>query len=130
MTSLQISISPSKRAAGRFVSRVRRAIQKAMAEENDKRGLTQSDVARALGVHRSVISREINGFADLTLSRAAELAWALGRKPSFDLLEPVAIQNTNLPPVAPAVVMMTSNSGRARVVDDEPGRPITRARAA
>jgi transcriptional regulator with XRE-family HTH domain len=97
MTSLQISISPSKRAAGRFVSRVRRAIQKAMAEENDKRGLTQSDVARALGVHRSVISREINGFADLTLSRAAELAWALGRKPSFDLLEPVAIQNTNLP---------------------------------
>jgi transcriptional regulator with XRE-family HTH domain len=87
MPSFQIAISPSKRAAGRFVLHVRRMIQKALAEEEKKRGITQSDIARAIGVNRSVISREIRGHKDLTLGRVAELAWALGRKASFDLPE-------------------------------------------
>src|ERR1041385_4981943 len=87
--SLQITITPKERTAGRFVSRVRRSIQKALAEENAKTGLTQSDIARAIGVNRSVISREIRGHKDLSLSRVAEIAWALGRRPFFDLLQPV-----------------------------------------
>ena len=95
MPSFQISITPKQRAAGRFVSLVRRAIQKALAEETAKRGLTQSDVARAIGVNRSVISREIRGHKDLTLSRVAELAWALGRKPVFDLQEVVVSATAN-----------------------------------
>lgn len=89
MTSLRITISPKERAAGRFISRVRRAIQRALAEKNLQRGLTQSDIARAIGVNRSVICREIRGHKDLTLSRVAEIAWALGLKPSFALDEPV-----------------------------------------
>jgi predicted transcriptional regulator len=74
MTSYQIT--PNMRAAGRFVSRVRRAIQKALAEEETSNGIAQSDIARAIDVTRSVISREIRGYKDLTLSRVAELAWA------------------------------------------------------
>jgi transcriptional regulator with XRE-family HTH domain len=87
MSSFQITITPSERASGRFISRVRRAIQKALAEETQRRGITQSDIARAIGINRSVVSREIRGHKDLTLGRVGQLAWALGRVPSFELLE-------------------------------------------
>ncbi len=90
--SFRITISPKDQAAGRFVSRVRRELQKALAEEAQKRGLSQSDLARALGVNRSVISRELRGHKDLTLSRVAELAWALGRRPVFELAEGAVAQ--------------------------------------
>ena len=98
--SVRITISPNDQAAGRFVSRVRRELQKALAEEAQKRGLTQSDLARAIGVNRSVISRELRGHKDLSLSRVAELAWALGRRPVFELVEAVPAQAaTRLEPV-------------------------------
>jgi len=95
--SFRISISPKDRTAGRFVSRVRRSIQKALAEEAQKNGLTQSDLARAIGVNRSVISREIRGYKDLSLSRVAELAWALGRRPVFSLEESAVKPGSNQP---------------------------------
>jgi transcriptional regulator with XRE-family HTH domain len=85
MSSFQISISQHRRAAGRFIGAVRRAIQRAFVEENKRTGLTQSEIARRLGVHRSVISRELNGRKDLTLGRVAELAWAMGRNANFSL---------------------------------------------
>jgi transcriptional regulator with XRE-family HTH domain len=95
--SFRITISPKEQAAGRFVSRVRRGLQKALAEEAQKRGLTQSDLARAIGVNRSVISRELRGHKDLSLSRVAELAWALGRRPVFELVEAVPAQAATSP---------------------------------
>jgi plasmid maintenance system antidote protein VapI len=85
--SFQITISANRRAAARFVMAVQRAIQKAYVEEQ-KSGLTQTAIARALGVHRSVINRELHGKKDLTLGRVAELAWAMGRVPSFGLKIP------------------------------------------
>ena len=87
MTSFQISLTPSRREAARFVTRVRRVIQKALAEEEKNRGLTQSDIARTIGVHRSVINREIRGYKDITLGRVAELAYAMGRKAILDMPE-------------------------------------------
>jgi hypothetical protein len=106
MSSFQITITPSERAAGRFVSKVRRSIQKALAEEAHKRGLTQSDLARAIGVNRSVVCREIRGHKDLTLGRVGELAWALGRIPTFELFENPALANVPvtqamMPPLKP-----------------------------
>jgi plasmid maintenance system antidote protein VapI len=85
MPSFQITISPTRRAAARFISTVRRAIQQALVEEYKDRGLTQSDIARILKVHRSVINREIRGDKDLTLGRIGELSHALGRDPTFSL---------------------------------------------
>jgi transcriptional regulator with XRE-family HTH domain len=110
--SLQITISPKERAAGRFVERVRRAVQKALAEEHAKSGLTQSDIARAIGVNRSVVSREIRGHKDLTLSRVAEIAWALGRRPAFDMVPTAVAPGVNVPPlVAAAVNPLSAHSG-------------------
>ncbi|HEV7598823.1 MAG TPA: helix-turn-helix transcriptional regulator [Bradyrhizobium sp.] len=99
MPSFQIAIEPNRRAAARFVGQVRRAIQKAFAEEQKKRGLSQADIARTLGVNRSVINRELKGFKDITLGRVAELAWVMGRKPSFNLDEQIAAVGQNIPPV-------------------------------
>ena len=86
MMSFQIIISPSRRAAASFVVAVRRALQKAYIEKQKESGLTQTAIARALGVHRSVINRELRGRKDITLGRVAELAWAMGLKPHFALL--------------------------------------------
>ena len=86
MTSSQITLSPSRRAAARFVVGVRRAIQKALVEEHIRNGLTQSEIARTLNVHRSVINRQSSGFEDITVSRIAELAYAMGRKPVLELV--------------------------------------------
>lgn len=85
MPSFQIMISPTRRSAARFIASVRRAIQQALAEEYKERGLTQSEIARIIKVHRSVINREIRGDKDLTLGRIGELAHALGRHPTFSL---------------------------------------------
>lgn len=102
MTSFQIAISPSKRAAGRFISRVRRSLQRALVEEGNVSGINQSRVANAIGVHRSVISRELNGTQDITLGRVAELAWALGREIEFDLVVQKAPAGTNALPTTNA----------------------------
>jgi plasmid maintenance system antidote protein VapI len=85
MMSFQITLSPSRRTAARFVTFVRRTIQQALVEENKRTGLNQTEIARKLGVHRSVISREINGYKDITIGRVAELAWAMGRRVEFSL---------------------------------------------
>lgn len=97
MPSFQIALSPSKRTSGRFILAVRRALQKAFLEESKKRGITQSDIAREIGVHRSVINRELRGEKDLTLGRVAELAHAMGRKPTFSLPERTQRQGANTP---------------------------------
>lgn len=102
--SFQITLKPNRRAAARFIGDVRRAILKAYAEEKKASGLSQTDIARALDVHRSVINRELRGVKDMTLGRVAELAWACKRKPRL-MFEPIAqSQGTNMPDQnAPAV---------------------------
>jgi len=70
---------------------VRREIQKALAEEQVKTGITQASIANDLGVNRSVIHRQIMGLENLTLGTVGEIASALGRDPQFSMppLSPV-----------------------------------------
>ncbi|MHB2205090.1 helix-turn-helix domain-containing protein [Methylobacterium sp. CM6257] len=84
--SFRITLTPSKRTAGRFIEKVRRALLTALAQEEAANGLTQSDIARSIGVNRSVIHRELRGHKDITLGRVAELAWAMKRKPQILLI--------------------------------------------
>lgn len=131
MTSFQISITPSRRAAARFVSRVRRALLKALAEEEKKRGIRQTDLARAIGVHRSVINRELRGAKDLTLGRVAELAWALGRKPVFELVDPpVASAGTNILPMPLSITKSDSQAAAGATFLPPAGKFQTQARVA
>lgn len=104
MTSFQIAISPNKRVAGRFVSKVRRALQRALVEEQAISGINQSAVAEAIGVHRSVVSRELNGRQDITLGRIAELAWAMGRGIDFQLVPLKTEVGVNAPLIKPGAL--------------------------
>ena len=110
MTSFRITISPTRRAAARFVAHVRRSLQQALVEEGHRRGLTQSDIARELNVHRSVINRELRGEKDITLGRVAEIAFVLGRKPTFALPERQTKEGTNIPTFMPMAVTTVSTS--------------------
>lgn len=95
MPSFRTSLTPNKRAAGRFVVSARLALLKALADENGRSGITQTAIARALGVHRSVINRELRGSHNLTLGRVGEFAWALGLEPKLTLEKPVALDGQN-----------------------------------
>lgn len=96
MTSFQISISPTKVAAARFIGDVRRGLQRAYASAKNSNGMTQSDIARELGVHRSVVNRELTGLKDMTLGRVAELAHILGRKAVITFPERKAAAGQNI----------------------------------
>ena len=82
MTSFQIAITPSRRAAARHVMQVRRRLQQALIDS----GMSQSEIARKIGVNRSVVHREIRGHKDITLGRVGELAWAMGFVPKMELV--------------------------------------------
>lgn len=88
MSSFQITISPSRRAAARFVKEVRRELQRALVNAKAEGGISQSDVSRAIDVHRSTISREINGRRDISLGRLGEIGAAIGMAPRFTFEKP------------------------------------------
>ncbi|WP_175551257.1 helix-turn-helix domain-containing protein [Sphingobium sp. YR657] len=104
MTSYRTGISPHRRAATRFVARVHRTLQKAY-EARRAEGVTQTSIAQAIGVHRSVVSRQLNGREDMSLGRVGEYAWVLGCDINFDFLPKTAPGATNQPaPIVPAAV--------------------------
>lgn len=83
MSSLVFDIGERRRAASRFMGRVQREVQRAVAIEKQARKLTQQQIADMLETSKSVINREILG-GNLTLRRLGELAWALGYEIVFE----------------------------------------------
>jgi transcriptional regulator with XRE-family HTH domain len=119
MPSFRITLSPTKRAAGRFVYSVRRKLQKAYAEEQKKRGLTQSAVAAAIGVHRSVINRELRGAKDMTLGRVAELANAFGRTAVIEFPEQAVAEGQNISPLKTKIDYSLNEAGEEFASQDD-----------
>jgi transcriptional regulator with XRE-family HTH domain len=76
--SYKLKIDPKTRAGGRFIGASHKALLTALLKERDISGLTQQELARRLGVHRSVVSRLIKGDANLTFRSVGEIAWAMG----------------------------------------------------
>lgn len=100
MASLRTLVSPNRRAAARLVGQTRRRLQRALADRPD---VKRTKIADALGVHRSVITKQFSGTQDMTIGRVAELAWAMGYEPEFvlhDLNQP-GIHN-DIPDECPA----------------------------
>lgn len=87
MPSYQISLSPNRRAGARFVGRTLHMLQKAYADEKISSGVKQTDIARNLGVHRSIVNRELRGHRDISIFRIGEYAWALGYNIHIEFLK-------------------------------------------
>jgi hypothetical protein len=120
MPSFRTSLTPNKRVAARFVVGVRRALLKALTDS----GLTQTAIANALGIHRSVVNRELRGSQNLTLSRVGELAWAMGLEPKLTFERPPVADGQNTgnitisrkaAPVPPKAPSPPSNVDRAEI---------------
>src|SRR5688572_13872856 len=106
MSSLVFDIGARGRAVARFMGRVRREVQRAVAWEKQSRKLTQQQIADMIGINKSVINREILG-GNLTLRRLAELAWALGYEIVFEFRKIQAAQGQNHLQSVPAPVETT-----------------------
>lgn len=93
--SYELKIDPKKRAASRFIGKVRKALVSAVVDEKEESGINQQKLASTLGVHRSVINRMLKGESNLTLRSIGELAWALGWEPEFNMKRRVIDASSN-----------------------------------
>jgi len=77
--SFRLRSQSADRVAARAVARARELLlglifkKKATGEK-----ISQAEIARRLGVDRSVVHRQLNGEFDLTLAGAAKIAFAMG----------------------------------------------------
>ena len=123
--SFQIAVEPNNRAAARFVGKVRRVLVSLLADHPD---VSRKQVADAIGVHRSVITRQLNGHADISVGRIAEIAWALGYRPVIEFEKIGGADGCNLPTaVAPAyraVVVQSSQTSSNEVMNLSGPSPV------
>ena len=89
--SYRIKIDPKSRKAARFISRLQKAIQKALVES----GKTQQEVAEILGVDRSVVNRRLKGSANLTARSIAEFAYAFDKDVAIEFIDRDPSSRTN-----------------------------------
>lgn len=83
--SFVFDIGGKKRAVARYIGLVRRRLIEAVIEAEREEGITRADIARKIDCHRSRITRQLRGSSDLTLRSISEIAWALGKRPIFEL---------------------------------------------
>ena len=102
--SFQLSVTPHRRAAARFVAEVHRKLSMALADAPD---VTQTEIAGILDVHRSVVNRQLRGQADMTLSRVAEIACILGYDSEFVLSKSAQSSVGTNTPAGPKFSAMT-----------------------
>jgi hypothetical protein len=74
MTTFKLDIEPSRSAAGRFVF----AVRKLLLEAYEKSGLSTEDLANLLRDTKESLEMQFRGEKDISLSRAAEIAYFCG----------------------------------------------------
>jgi transcriptional regulator with XRE-family HTH domain len=112
VTSFQFDVGGRARKAGRFIGRVRDELLKALSEKKAKEGLTQQALATKLGVHRSLINRQLSGESNLTLRSLADLAWAMDMDLKFELQERETAVGQN-----ETAETSTISHGQIRIID-------------
>ncbi|WP_158047079.1 helix-turn-helix transcriptional regulator [Skermanella pratensis] len=86
MRTRSFRIDERRRSYLRLVSEIKHVLAQALAEEQERRGLTMAEMARILEVDRSHISRKLSGETNMTLETLADLAYALDRPVQISLL--------------------------------------------
>ena len=96
MSSFRIKIDPKQRASARFIGDVRLELQRMLLKQEGA-GLNKAEIAKRLGIHRSAVTRRLNGTDALSLRTVAELVWAMGGEPAFHRVEPNLPVGSNHP---------------------------------
>jgi len=79
MKSSNLRLDKRRRTYVRLIGEIRHALNVALAEESERRGLTCTGIAQLLDKHKSAISRQFSGVGNMTLETLADLAFALDR---------------------------------------------------
>lgn len=79
MTFSSLSIDKRRRTYVRLIGQIRRALNEALGQEFERRGLTKTKVALLLGWSKSFVTRKLAGTSNMTLETLADLAFALDR---------------------------------------------------
>jgi transcriptional regulator with XRE-family HTH domain len=87
------------RIATRFIGQVHVVLGHAAVEVARRQRLTRADVAKILGVNKSVITRILSGKSNLTIKTIGELAGALGYRPELVLRSIERTKGTNQTPL-------------------------------
>ena len=77
------NVSRKDRIAGRFLGQAHALLSNIAVEVFRERGITQSDMARQLGVDRSFVSRILKGAGNPTIRTIGEIAGVLGYRPEL-----------------------------------------------
>ena len=86
MSTFMFRLEHSKdEAAAVFVREVGTQLQKALVSFKETGDGTQQSIAERLDVDRAELNKWFSGFADLPLSKVAEVCWALGLEPEISL---------------------------------------------
>lgn len=92
MNSFDLKIDPKDRFYGRFASNVLGALKEAIQRRNEE-GLSNQAIADKLGIHKSSLSRVLNGrVKNITLRTASDIFYACDAEPrqlQLDFMEDV-----------------------------------------
>lgn len=96
---LYLDVDDREEIQADFILEVRTKLQAAYVQAKHLDRATLQSVAEKMGTNRSAVFRHLNGETNPTIKTIADLAWALGKKPSFDLRDKIsraAKTSTNL----------------------------------
>ena len=79
-------------------------------QAREAEGLTRQQLASFLGVHKSVVSRRLNGVGNLTLGVISDMARAMGYRPELTFTKYESLVGDNANPVVIVHGMDTSAS--------------------
>ena len=63
----------------------------------ENQGASRAELARRLGLNKSVLTRRLKGTSNMTLKTIADLAWVLGRNIEFAMPKPADGNNHAVP---------------------------------
>lgn len=85
--SFEFSLDPKDKASAEFMTRVHGVLAREFKRAAKEKKLSRADIARLLGVDRSVITRALNGKSNITIRTLSDLCWAMGVEPDFGCRE-------------------------------------------
>jgi len=93
-----------------LVSSIEAQLREAYERRQEQGQETRADLARKLGVHRSVVTRRLTGGQNMTIESIADMVWALGHCIRVDIFDPQARQTNEV------LVVPDHEAGQARAV--------------
>lgn len=94
-SSTASSASARRRTFVRLIGEIRHALNQALTEEYEARGLTKADIARDLGKDKSFVTKKLGGTSNMTLETLADLAFAMNRPVKIQMPARLPLDGSN-----------------------------------